>query len=140
MRESDGMTDYDVNVKVGIKLFLDSPDFDASVLSVVQQAFANDVTEVFRNDETLYSYVQGDLHFKPEETDGTLITLSYRILCHNENEEEAESWAEYMFNDVKDQVEALGCKVTSISCSAEESDMSWYDDLENKLFGQTPGL
>ena len=57
--------DYDVRTRVSFKLDFDgSGELNLLALPDVQRAFAGHVQNVFQQDDTLGSYVQGDLTFQ----------------------------------------------------------------------------
>jgi len=129
----DDGPDYDVQTKVTFLLNFDSSgEFNTLLLPDVQHQFAAHVKEVFEKDDTLREYSTGDLtlHF-----DGRRAELEYTFTCHDENAAEAESFSTYCVRCVQTQLESFGCKITRIDSKAEEADLSWYDRLEDAVFG-----
>ena len=129
----DGM-DYDVQTKVKFRLDFDgSGEFNVLLLPDIQKQFTQHVKEVYERDDTLGSgYVSSDLNF---HFDGRMVQLEYTFSCHDENAAEAESFSAYCVRDVQEALEGFGCKIRKIDCKAEEADMSWLDQLEDKIFG-----
>ena len=118
----DTAMDYDVHTQVSFLLAL--PD--------VQSEFTKHVQNVFQKDNTLGSYIQGDLTFR---FDGRRVRLDYTFSCHDENAEEAESFSDYCLQGVRKDLESFGCKMTQVQCTAEEADMAWLDQMEAAIFG-----
>lgn len=129
----DTGTDYDVRTKVSFKLDFDgSGELNLLALPDVQRAFAGHVQNVFQQDDTLRSYVQGDLTF---QFDGRRVDLEYTFTCHDESKEEAESFSDYCVKSVRKDLESFGCKLLQTRCTAEETDMTWLDRMEGAVFG-----
>ena len=129
----DGL-DYDVHTKVTFLLDFDGTgELNLLALPDVRRAFSGHVRDVFQRDRTLGSYVCGDLTF---QFHGRYAELEYTFGCHDENEAEAESFSDFCVQAVKRDLEAFGCKLKQIRCTAEESDMTWLDQLEDKIFAQ----
>lgn len=129
----DTGNDYNVRTKVAFVLDFDgSGEFNLLALPSVQCAFAEHVQSVFQKDDTLRDYIEGDLSFR---FDGRRADLEYTFTCFDENEEEAESFSDYCVKSVRKDLEAFGCKLTKIHCTAEEADMTWLDQLEDSIFG-----
>lgn len=130
----DDGTDYDVQTKIKFRLDFDgSGDFNMLLLPDIQKQFAQHVKEVYAQDDTLGSgHISSNLNF---HFDGRMVQLEYTFSCHDENEAEAESFSAYCVRCVQKKLEEFGCKVRKISCSAEEADMAWLDQLENAIFG-----
>ena len=129
----DGM-DYDVQTKVKFRLDFDgSGEFNVLLLPDIQKQFTQHVKEVYERDDTLGSgYVSSDLNF---HFDGRMVQLEYTFSCHDENAAEAESFSAYCVRCIQEKLEGFGCKIRKIDCKAEEADMSWLDQLEDKIFG-----
>lgn len=128
---NDGL-DYEVHTKIRFRLdFMGGSEFNSLLLPDVQQAFVNYVKGLYEQDDVLGSYISGDLHF---HFDGHWVDLEYTFSCHDENEVEAESFSEYSVRQIQKELEKFGCKLTQLTCSAEEADMTWYDQLENTIF------
>ena len=129
----DGM-DYDVQTTVHFRLDFDgSGEFNTLLLPDVQKQFVQHVKEVYEQDNTLGSgYISSDLNFR---FDGRTVKLEYTFTCHDENEEETESFSAYCVRGVQKKLEGFGCKVRAIDCMAEEADMSWYEAFEDAVFG-----
>ena len=131
----DTGTDYDVRTRVSFKLDFDgSGELNLLALPDVQRAFAGHVQNVFQQDDTLGSYVQGDLTF---QFDGRRVDLEYTFTCHDESKEEAESFSDYCVKSVRKDLESFGCNLMGIHCTAEEADMTWLDRLEDAVFSKT---
>ena len=129
----DTGTDYDVRTKVSFKLDFDgSGELNLLALPDVQRTFAGHVQNVFQQDDTLGSYVQGDLTF---QFDGRRVDLEYTFTCHDESKEEAESFSDHCVKSVRKDLESFGCNLTGIHCTAEEADITWLDRLEDAVFG-----
>ena len=129
----DGM-DYDVQTKVKFRLDFDgSGEFNVLLLPDIQKQFTQHVKEVYERDDTLGSgYVSSDLNF---HFDGRMVQLEYTFSCHDENAAEAESFSAYCVRCIQEKLEGFGCKIRKIDCKAEEADMSWLDQWEDKIFG-----
>lgn len=129
----DGM-DYDVQTKVKFRLDFDgSGEFNVLLLPDIQKQFTQHVKEVYERDDTLGSgYVSSNLNF---HFDGRMVQLEYTFSCHDENAAEAESFSAYCVRCIQEALEGFGCKIRKIDCKAEEADMSWLDQLEDKIFG-----
>ena len=129
----DGM-DYNVQTKVKFRLDFDgSGEFNTLLLPDVQKQFVQHVKEVYEQDDTLGNgYVSSDLNFR---FDGRMVQLEYTFSCHDENAAEAESFSAYCVRCIQEKLEGFGCKIRKIDCKAEEADMSWLDQLEDKIFG-----
>lgn len=129
----DGM-DYDVQTKVKFRLDFDGTgDFNMLLLPDVQKQFAQHVKKVYAQDSTLGNgFISSDLNF---HFDGRTVQLEYTFSCHDENEAEAESFSAYCVRCVQKELEAFGCKVGKIDCKAEEADLTWFDELEDAIFG-----
>jgi len=124
--------DYDVNTKVSFLLnFNGSGDFNLMLLPDVQREFINHVKEVYEQDE-IGSYVFSDLNFR---FNGRRVDLEYTFTCSDLNPAEAESFSRYCVQRVQEQLEAFGCKLLRTKCSAEEADLTWFDQLEDAIFG-----
>lgn len=129
----DTGTDYDVRTRVSFKLDFDGGgELNLLALPDVQRAFAGHVQNVFQQDDTLGSYVQGDLTF---QFNGRHVDLEYTFSCHDESKEEAESFSDYCVKSVRKDLESFGCKLLQTRCTAEEADMTWLDRLEDAVFG-----
>lgn len=125
--------DYDVRTKVTFLLNFDgSGEVNILALPDVQRAFAEHVRNVFQQDETLGDYIDGDLTF---QFDGRRAEVEYTFSCYDESQEEAESFSEYCVQSVREDLEAFGCKLCQIRCTADEADMTWLDQLEDAVFG-----
>lgn len=129
----DGM-DYDVQTEVRFRLDFDgSGDFNVLLLPDIQKQFVQHVKKVYEQDDTLGNgYISSDLDF---HFDGRTVRLKYTFSCHDENEAEAESFSTYCVQCVRKELEAFGCKIKKIDCKAEEADLSWFDRLEDAIFG-----
>ena len=129
----DGM-DYNVQTKVKFRLDFDgSGEFNVLLLPDIQKQFTQHVKEVYERDDTLGSgYVSSNLNF---HFDGRMVQLEYTFSCHDENAAEAESFSAYCVQCIQEKLEGFGCKIRKIDCKAEEADMSWLDQLEDKIFG-----
>lgn len=128
----EGM-DYEVQTKVRFHLGFDGEgEMNLLALPDIQQAFANHVKEVYEQDDTLSGYIQSELTFS---FDRRWVDLEYTFVCHDENEAEAESFSEYCVRGVQKELEQFGCKLMGIDCTAEEADMTWFDELEDAIFG-----
>ena len=129
----DGM-DYDVQTTVNFRLDFDgSGEFNVLLLPDIQKQFTQHVKEVYERDDTLGSgYVSSNLNF---HFDGRMVQLEYTFSCHDENAAEAESFSAYCVRCIQEKLEGFGCKIRKIDCKAEEADMSWLDQLEDKIFG-----
>ena len=129
----DGM-DYDVQTKVRFRLDFDGTgESNILLLPDIQKQFVQHVKEVFEQDATLGSgYVSSNLNF---HFDGRTAQLEYTFSCHDENEAEAESFSAYCVRCVQKEREAFGCKIKKIDCKAEEADLTWFDELEDAIFG-----
>lgn len=129
----DTSIDYDVRTVVSFKLDFDgSGEMNLLALPVAQQTFAEHVRDIFKQDDTLRSYVHGDLTFR---FNGRRGELEYTFSCHDDSEEEAESFSDYCVKSVRKDLEALGCRISRVRCTAEEADMTWLDQLEDAIFG-----
>lgn len=129
----DTSADYDVRTKVTFLLNFDgSGEVNILALPDVQRAFAEHVQSVFQQDETLGDYIDDDLAFR---FDGRRAEVEYTFSCHDESQEEAESFSEYCVQSVREDLEAFGCKLGQIHCTADEADMTWLDQLEDAVFG-----
>lgn len=114
----DEGSDFEVSTRVRFTLDFDgNGEMNLLALPDVQQAFAERVKEVFQADDTLKDYVTGDLNFR---FDGRRCCLAYTFSCFDENEAEAESFSQYCVRGVQKELEAFGCKLTGIDCTAEE--------------------
>ncbi len=128
----DGL-DYEVHTKIRFWLdFTGDGEFNSLLLPDVQQSFVSHVKELYEQDAVLGSYISSDLHF---HFDGRWVDLEYTFSCHDENEAEAESFSEYSVRQIQEGLEKFGCKLTRVTCSAEEADMTWYEQLEDAIFG-----
>ena len=129
----DGM-DYDVQTTVNFRLDFDgSGEFNVLLLPDIQKQFTQHVKKVYERDDTLGSgYVSSNLNFR---FDGRMVQLEYTFSCHDENAAEAESFSAYCVRCIQEKLEGFGCKIRKIDCKAEEADMSWLDQLEDKIFG-----
>ena len=129
----DGM-DYDVQTTVNFRLDFDgSGEFNVLLLPDIQKQFTQHVKKVYERDDTLGSgYVSSNLNF---HFDGRMVQLEYTFSCHDENAAEAESFSAYCVQCIQEKLEGFGCKIRKIDCKAEEADMSWLDQLEDKIFG-----
>ena len=129
----DGM-DYDVQTTVNFRLDFDgSGEFNVLLLPDIQKQFTQHVKKVYERDDTLGSgYVSSNLNF---HFDGRMVQLEYTFSCHDENAAEAESFSAYCVRCIQEKLEGFGCKIRKIDCKAEEADMSWLDQLEDKIFG-----
>lgn len=128
----DGL-DYNVATKITFWLnFMGGNDLNDLAFPDVYQAFTDHVKEVFQEDDTLKDYVSSNLDF---HFDGRKCRLEYTFSCHDESEAEAESFSEYCVRDVQEELEAFGCRLSTINCSAQEADMTWLDELEDAIFG-----
>ena len=93
---------------------------------------------MYNNDEDLVSHVSGNLNFRFGGRDGD---FQYTFTCHDENEAEAERFSEFCVRGIQQELEAFGCKIKKINCTAEEMDMGWLDKLEDAIFGpQKPAV
>ena len=128
-------SDYDVCTKATFRLDFDgSGELNLLALPDAQRAFANHVRDVFQRDGTLGGgYVHGDLSF---QFHGRRTELEYTFSCHDESAEEAESFSTYCLRTVQSDLEAFGCQLRQIRCTAKEADMTWLDQLEDKVFPQ----
>ncbi len=126
----DGM-DYDVQTTVNFRLDFDgSGEFNVLLLPDIQKQFTQHVKKVYERDDTLGSgYVSSNLNF---HFDGRMVQLEYTFSCHDENAAEAESFSAYCVRCIQEKLEGFGCKIRKIDCKAEEADMSWLDQLEDK--------
>lgn len=132
MLMDDGM-DYDVQTTVNFRLDFDgSGEFNVLLLPDIQKQFTQHVKKVYERDDTLGSgYVSSNLNF---HFDGRMVQLEYTFSCHDENAAEAESFSAYCVRCIQEKLEGFGCKIRKIDCKAEEADMSWLDQLEDKIF------
>ena len=129
----DDGNDYNVQTKLRFHLDFDGEgEFNLLMLPTVQQEFVKHVKRVFEADDTLRDYISGNLDFR---FDGRWINLAYTFSCHDENEEEAESFSAYCVRHVQKRLEEFGCRLTQTKCTAEEADMTWLDELEDAVFG-----
>lgn len=127
----DEMTDYDVQTTIRFRLNFDgSGELNLLSFPEMRQEFAQHVKKVFEQNE-IGDKVFGDLHF---HFDNQVVWLEYTFCCHDASETEAESFSTYCVRDVQKELEAFGCSIMRIDCKAEESDLSWLDALEDKLF------
>lgn len=124
----DGM-DFDVLTMVGFRLGFDGGgEMNPLSLPKIQQGFVNHVKEVFKQNNTLWDNISGNLHF---QFDGTHVTLEYMFCCHDEDAAEAESFSAYCVREVQKELEAFGCKIGSTFCEAAEADTTWRNQLED---------
>ncbi len=130
----DAGMDYDVQTKVKFRLdFAGTGEFNMLLLPDVQKQFAQHVKEVYAQDSTLGNgFISSNLNF---HFDGRTAQLEYTFSCHDENAAEAESFSAYCVRCVQKELEAFGCKVGKIDCKAEEADLTWFDELEDAIFG-----
>ena len=129
----DEMRDYSVDTKVAFRLTVDSPESNSLMLDSVRQSFAGYVRDVYNSDEDLASHVAGNLDFRFRGRDGD---FQYTFTCHDENKAEAEGFSKFCVRGVQRKLEAFGCKIKGISCTAEEMSMDWLDELEDAIFGR----
>lgn len=128
------MTDYHVNVTIKFRMdFNGTGEMNILAFPNVVKAFGEHISSVFHNNNDIESYITGDLNF---DLNCPFATLKYVFSCYDENEEEAESFAEYVLDKtVKSELESFGCKIIKMNFEAEEADMSWYDKFEDAIFG-----
>ena len=126
--------DYNVHTDIKVRLDFDGTDeMNILAMPAVQSQFTDHVMTVFRDDRTLSEHVSGNLDFT---FDGRNARVQYIFSCHDDSPAEAESFSRFCVNGVKPRLQAFGCVVQAVTCHAEEADMTWLDELEDRLFGK----
>ena len=124
--------DYNVHTDVRIRLNFDGTgEMNILAMPAVQSSFADQVASLFRDDRTLSEHVSGNLDFA---FDGRNARIQYTFSCHDDSPAEAESFSRFCLNHIKNRLQGFKCRVQSVTCHAEEADMTWLDELEGRLF------
>ena len=124
--------DYKVKMKVMLDTNFNTGEFNELMYDSSKQHFIEDIKSILEEDEALSQYIDGDVtfcflpHYK--------ILLEYCFSCNEENEAEAESFSKSFVEDIRERLGDKGFTIEKISCKAEEMDMGWLDDLEDKIF------
>ena len=130
----------DYNVKTGILIYtnFNTREFNDLMYESAKPHIVEDIKSVIEKDPTLSQYIDGDLTFR--FLSDYRILLKYQFGCNDENAAEAESFSKSCVEDIRRELEEKGYHIGRISCTAEEMDMKWLDELEDMLFPKSPSL
>lgn len=124
--DHDEETDYDVDVK--LKITFKNREFNCLLQPEIEKEIVGLLKEI--NGDYMIPESESIEFLGDEE-----VIAEYSFCCHDTSEAEAESFAKYMLHEAANQLEEKGFALKSESYHAEESDMSWLDEMERQIFG-----
>ena len=130
--------DYNVKTRILLNTNFNTSEFNDLMYESTKPHIIEDIKSVIEEDPTLPQYIDGDLTFC--FLSNYKVQLKYQFSCNDENEAEAESFSKSCVEDIRRELEGKGYRIEKISCTAEEMDMKWLDELEDMVFPKTPSL
>lgn len=116
------MTDYDVKVQVILHSGFDGKEFNDLMYETMKAQLMENVKSLFEKEDALSSYVSGELKF--QFFGGHRVRLTYTFSCHDENPAEAEGFAHFCLESIREKLEGYGYRLGEMSFQTEENDMS----------------
>ena len=130
--------DYNVKTRILLNTNFNTNEFNDLMYESTKPHIIEDIKSVIEEDPTLPQYIDGDLTFC--FLSNYKVQLKYHFSCNDENEAEAGSFSKSCVEDIRRELEGKGYRIEKISCTAEEMDMKWLDELEDMVFPKTPSL
>lgn len=132
------MADYEVETSVELAAGTQGKEVNLLLLECMQQEIIDGIMSVFRNDETLSSYISSevDVLFSSMEEIG----LEYTFCCFDESRSEAESFSASCVRDIEKALNEKGYRIKDISCIAIRTGMHWDKEAvaEYGMLGRWP--
>lgn len=125
------MVDYEVKTVVLFDTGFNDRECNSLMFEGMKDKITEDIRDIFESDETLASYITSNLTFG---FCGYKARLEYTFSCHDENEEEAESFSDSSLRDIREELAERGYHIEQITCKAEEMSMEWLDRMEDMCF------
>ncbi|WP_455437657.1 hypothetical protein [Hungatella hathewayi] len=126
------MMDYEVRTAILLDTGFDDRECNCFMFDGRKREIADEIWSVIKSDKRLSEYITDDLEV---QFHGYKVRVGYTFSCNDENEKDAESFAESCTHDIQDKLKELGYEVKRITCIASEMDMGWLDRLEQMWFG-----
>lgn len=124
------MRDYEVNTSILIDTNFDDRECNELMFREMKPKIAKEISALFEKDESLSEHIASTLNFKFK---GYKVWLDYLFTCHDENEDEAQSFSQSCIEtNIKDELEELGYSIEQIYCEAQEMEIAWYEEFSSK--------
>ncbi|WP_270809958.1 hypothetical protein [Hungatella effluvii] len=124
--EFDEERDYDVDVK--LKITFKNREFNC----LLQLEMEEGIVEFLKAINGDYMIPESEsIQFQGDEE----VIAEYSFCCHDTSEAEAESFAKYIIHEAEHKFKEEGYTLEAESYHAQESDMSWLDEMERQIFG-----
>lgn len=124
--ELDEERDYDVDVK--LKITFKNREFNCLLQPEIEERIVEFLKAI--NGDYMISESE-NVEFLGDEA----VIAKYSFCCHDTSEAEAEGFAKYSVHEAEYKFKEKGYTLEAESYHAQESDMSWLDEMERQIFG-----